>query len=199
MRRHGILAVLLAMSLLAGCDKPNYPIAPHNWKTVGWDGESARFLLDGRPASVVRSWDFAQSGQAQGFVPSNAAMTAQGGQGLVIVNGADPGLRSPPGLGIKGDDAAILLVRLTRRTPTKVWDGAVFYTTPRHGESEAFVNRLAAAPEAGVPVVLAYPMTYTRSGRSDWGRGKIEQIRLDLEADGGETVVHQIALVREPG
>lgn len=199
MRRAGIFAAAVIACTVSACDKPDRPEALDDWsKAAAWDGQARRFLLGGRPASVVRAWDFERDGQADGFAPINAAMTPVAGRGLVLTNGVDAGLRSPPGLKIEGREGALLMVRMTRSKPTTAWDGSVFYETPRHGETEAFMNRLSSAPAAGAAIVIVYPMAHLVGGGDDWARSQIERLRIDLEAAGGETVIHQIALVREP-
>jgi len=194
----GVFA-LGAIVSLAACDKPDLPDPPRNWASaVSWNEANRGFMFDGRPASVVRTWDFQASGEAEGFSPLNATMTTVKGQGLILINSADPGLRSPDDLKVDGRNAALLVVRLTRRQPTGRWDGSVFHQTRRHNESEEFATRLLATPQTGMATIVVYPMaSATKSGR-DWAGSPIKRLRMDLEASGGETVIHQIALVREP-
>lgn len=194
-----LLALAIVAWTLASCDKPNEPEAAREWaRTVSWREQDRQFLFDGRPASMVRVWDFEKAGEAEGFTAFNAKMTPVKGLGLVLVNSTDPGLRSPDDLKIKGREGALLLVRLTRRQPTPIWDGSVFHQTRWHGESEKFANRLPEGPETGAATVVVYAMTSSPKGGRDWATSEIKRLRIDLEADGGETVVHQIALVREP-
>jgi hypothetical protein len=195
-KRLALAAIVLS---LAACDKPNQPDPPRDWgKAVAWNQESRGFQFDDRPASVVRAWDFEASGKAEGFTPLNATMSAVKGQGLILTNGADPGVRSPDDLKTRGNEAALLVVRLTRRQATSRWDGSVFHQTRRHKESEEFATRLPVAPQAGAAAILVYPMASSSPSGRDWARSLIKQLRIDLEAAGGETVIHQIALVREP-
>lgn len=192
-----IFALGAVILMLAACDKPNQPDPPRNW-AVAWSQENREFLFDGRPASVVRAWDFEASGEAEGFTPLDATMATVRGRGLILANGADPGLHSPDNLKIDGKEAALLLVRLTRRQPTDRWDGSVFHQTRRHGESEEFATRLLVAPQTGAATMVIYPMASSSVSGRDWAGSQIRRLRIDLEASGGETVIHQIALVREP-
>lgn len=194
-----ILAALLASLVLTACDKPNYPEPLRDWGALAsWDDASGGFLIDGRPATAVKAWDFTRN--PADAAPVNATARLVAGQGLVVLGVApDPGLRAP--LGLRGSDASLLLVRLTRVKATERWDGAVYYATKRHGETGKFMNvpLHADSPRVGTPVVLVYDMDALRAGGDDWMKSMIKHIRLDLDiAAGGEVVIHQIALVREP-
>ena len=194
-----VLAVAVGVLTLAGCDKPNLPEPARDWaKAVTWDEPGRRFLFDGRPAPIVRVWDFERVGDAEGFTPLNAQMTPARGQGLVLINGPDPGLRSPDDLEIDGRESVLLLVRLTRRQATASWDGTVFHQTRWHGESEKFAHRLPQAPAVGGATVLVYLMGSSPAGGGDWTASRIKRLRIDLEGEGGETVIHQIALAQAP-
>lgn len=194
-----ILASLLAVLTLGACDKPNYPEPSRNWAaSVAWDEASEGFLVDGRPAAVVKAWDFAKGPvqvEAENVVSRHVA-----GQGLDVSSVApDAILRIP--LNLRGSDASLVVVRLTRVKAGAGWDGALYYVTKRHGEVRAFVGYPGdpAAPPAGVPVVLVYDMEELPAGGGDWMKSTIEHIRLDLDNEaGGEVIIHQIALVREP-
>jgi hypothetical protein len=194
-------AAALAASLLAACDKPNGPEPARDWSAlVAWNETDGRFYVDGRPAGVVQSWDFRRG--AAGFETVNAAQRPEAGQGLVIASTApDPILRTPAVLHVSGKDAPLVVVRLTRTKATEAWDGALYYSTKRHGETPDFMAYPArgSPPAAGSPALLVYDLGKPRVGGDDWTRSTIEQIRVDLDAGpGGEVVVHQIALIREP-
>lgn len=194
-----ILALAIVVLTLAACDKSSLPEPARDWATAAsWDEPGRRFLFDGQPAAVVRSWDFERTGDAEGFTPLNAKMTPVKGQGLVLINGADPGLHSPDDLKVEGRKGALLLVRLTRRQATGSWDGTVFHQTRSHGESEKFAHRASGVPEPGVTTVMVYVMRASPRGGDDWAASRIKRLRIDLEGNGGETVIHQIALTREP-
>lgn len=123
------------------------------------------------------------------------------GQGLLVSGVApDPSVRIP--LNLRGSDASLVVVRLTRVKATGDWDGALYYATARHGESPKFMNFPVHAdtpPPIGAPVVLIYDMDELSVGGDDWMKSTIERIRLDLDIEaGGEVIIHQVALVREP-
>ncbi|KRB40059.1 MAG: hypothetical protein V4514_05210 [Pseudomonadota bacterium] len=194
-----ILASLLAVLTLCACDKPNDPEPSRNWAAlVAWDQASGDFLVDGRPAAVVKAWDFAK-GPVEVQTP-NAVSRHVAGEGLDVSSVApDARLRIP--LNLRGSEASLVVVRLTRVKAGAGWDGALYYVTRRHGEAPAFMSFPGdpAAPLAGVPVVLVYDMKDLPAGGGDWMRSMIEHVRLDLDKEaGGEVVIHQIALVREP-
>lgn len=192
----GVLAALA----LCGCDKPNEPQPRRDWgAAVAWDDAGRRFQIDGRPIETLAAWDFA-AGPA-GFQLANAGANHLPGRGLeVTATGPDPLIRSPKPLGLPGAKASLVIVRLTRVKATPRWDGSLHYSTDRHGETPGFMALpLAPPPEAGRPTVLVYDMTAPLAGGRDWVRSKIDQVRIDLdEGAGGEVVIHQIALAREP-
>lgn len=195
-----ILAGLLAALTLTACDKPNYLPPLRDWTTlVTWDDVGGGLLVDGRPARVVKGWDFTR--EAAEVELLNATSRFVAGQGLVISGVApDPGLRIPVN-SLPGSGANLLVVRLTRLTAANEWDGAVYYATTQHQEAARFMNLPmdTAAPPTGVPVMLVYDMEELHAGGGDWMKSVIEHIRLDLDdGAGGEVVIHQIALVREP-
>lgn len=194
-----ILAGLLAVLALGACDKPNYPEPSRNWAAlVAWDEVSEGFLVDGRPAAVVKAWNFAKDPAE--VKTANAVSRHVAGQGLDVSSVApDASLRIP--LRLRGADASLVVVRLTRVRAGAGWDGALYYATKRHGEALTFMSFPVnpAAPSAGVPVVLVYDMEDLPAGGDDWMKSTIEHIRLDLDNEaGGEVIIHQIALVREP-
>lgn len=193
-------AAVLACLALAACDKPNGPEPARAWdKLVAWDEAEDRFQLGARPAGLVKLWDFERG--ATGFEAANARLTSLPGQGLgVVATAPDPFLRTPAALSLSGASARLLVVRLTRLRATKAWDGALYYSTDLHGESPKFMTYpLNGPPIAGSPTTLVYDLSDLRAGGRDWSRSTVEQIRLDLDTgSGGEVVVHQIALLREP-
>ncbi|WP_312163479.1 hypothetical protein [Phenylobacterium sp.] len=194
-------AALLASLALGACDKPDPPEPTSPWAPlITWDDAGGRILLAGQPAHVVKSWDFRRG--AAGFEAANADQRIEAGQGLVVAATApDPVLRTPAGLDVAGKDAPLVVVRLTRTRPTDAWDGALYYSTRRHGESPQFMTYPANGPPpmAGRTALLVYDLSNPRVGGRDWTRSIIEQVRVDLDAGaGGEVVVHQVALIGEP-
>lgn len=195
-----IVAVLLAALALTACDKPNYPEPLHDWAAlVSWDEAGGQFLIKGRPSEVVQAWDFTRNPADVDL--ANATSRFVAGQGLLVSGVApDPSVRIP--LNLRGSDASLVVVRLTRVKATGDWDGALYYATARHGESPKFMNFPVHAdtpPPIGAPVVLIYDMDELSVGGDDWMKSTIERIRLDLDIEaGGEVIIHQVALVREP-
>lgn len=195
-----ILAGLLAALALSACDKPNYPEPERDWASlVRWDAATQTLMLGEQPARLVKSWDFSQP--PAGLELLNASAKVIPGQGLLVSGVApDPGLRLPTD-SLRGSEAALLVVRLTRVKATANWDGSVYYATGEHSESARFMSGPAdsVAPSTAVPVVLVYDMEALRAGGDDWTKSMIKHIRLDLDDDaGGEVLIHQVALVRQP-
>ena len=195
-----ILGGLLAAFVLTACDKPNYPESERDLASlVKWGAASQTLMLGEKPARVMKSWDFSQA--PIGLELLNAKAKLVPGQGLLVSGVAsDPGLRLPTD-GLRGSEASLLVVRLTRVKATANWDGAVYYATEQHPESARFMSRPAGSvvPPTGVPVVLVYDMESLRVGGDDWMKSMIKHIRLDLDdGAGGEVLIHQVALVWEP-
>ena len=195
-----ILAGLLAALALTACDKPNYPEPERDWASlVKWDAASQTLMLGEQPARVVRSWDFSRA--PVGLELLNATARLEPGKGLLVSGVApDPGLRLQTD-SLRGLEARLLVVRLTRLKTTAGWDGSIYYATGEHPESARFMKGPAdpAAPPNGVPVVLVYDMGALRAGGDDWMKSMIKHIRLDLDDDaGGEVLIHQVALVWGP-
>lgn len=195
-----ILAGLLAALALTACDKPNHPEPERDLASlVTWDAASQKLMLGEQPVRVVKSWDLSQA--PVGLELLNASAKVIPGQGLLVSGVApDPGLRLPTD-GLRGSEASLLVVRLTRVKATANWDGAVYYATGQHPESARFMSGPAdsVAPPTGVPVVLVYDMEALRAGGDDWMKSMIKHIRLDLDdGAGGEVLIHQVALVWEP-
>ncbi len=191
---------LLAALCLAACDKPNYPEPERDWDAlVTWNAASGTLMFGVEPAKIVKAWDF--SAAPVDVELRNATAKFLPGQGLLVSGVApDPGLRLPVD-NLRGSGASLLVVRLTRMKPTAGWDGTAYYATERHSESARFMNRSshAVAPPTGVPVVLVYDMGSLLAGGDDWMKSMIKHIRLDLDDDaGGDVLLQQIALVREP-
>lgn len=195
-----IIWPLLLVLALAGCDKPNPSPIKNTWDNVAWDEARAQFLIGGHPVEVVEQWDLGKDSSA--FQAVNAQGHARSGEGLEVSGGSgDPGIRSVSALAIPGGRGNMVLVHLTRVRAGGGWDGSLFYVTSRHGESEAYMNRPAGAepPPVGEPATLVYDMSAPVSGRRDWRRSKIKQIRIDFDGDGaGQVIVHRIAIVKAP-
>lgn len=195
-----ILVGALAALALASCDKPNYPPAMRDWAAlVTWDDAGEGLLIEGRPARIIKAWDFTRD--APDVELMNATSRFVAGQGLVVSGVApDPGLRIRTDA-MRGAEAPLLVVKLTRVKAAERWDGTVYYATAQHREAARFMNRPAgpAEPPTGVPVVLVYDMAALQAGGDDWLKSAIEHVRLDLDDQaGGEVIIHQVALVREP-
>ncbi len=192
-RRH--LIAQAGALVLSACDKP--PPSPHRLsRAVFWDEGARAFRHRDGALDLVRMWDFA-AGDA-GFSATEASLHHRPGLGLEAASQSnDPQLRSPGDLGVRGAAAPLVLVRLRRLVITGPWDGALYYATPRHGESADYMN-LPLAPPHPDPEnwsVLVYDMRRPAQGGGDWRRSEISQIRLDLDAaPGGVSLISQIAL-----
>lgn len=188
----------LGAAALAGCDKPDQPMAP--WRPqLEWRPSYRQILLEGAPLEAVKRWDFA--GGPAGFTADGAALSHRPGEGLVLRGQtADAKLRSPADLAVPGARASLVAVSLMRLRAAGAWDGALYYATDRHGDSAHFMNRpTTPPPPEGVEAVLLYDMTTPQMGGRDWLEATIRQIRWDGDAaPDGEVLVRQITLARRP-
>ena len=194
--RRGLMAQAGALVLTA-CDKPP-PSAAAMAEAVSWSEPARTFRHRDDGLDLVRTWDFASDDG--GFTATGADLRHQPGLGLAATSrSADPQLRSPTDLGAPGAAVPLVLVRLRRVQITGAWDGALYYSTHRHGESAEYMNLPLAPPRQGPEdwSILIYDMRQPARGGGDWGRSEISQIRLDLDAAaGGVSLISQIALAR---
>jgi hypothetical protein len=192
-----LLAATLVLALVAGCDKPNVErVTEIERPQIQWDGQAQQFVLGVHPLELIAQWRFA--GSSHGFKASNADVkpTPKGLQ--IVATGDDPGLRTPAGLKLRGEDADLVLVRITRLANAASWDGSLYYATGRHGESaeRRAAPQPASSPPIGVETLLIYDMKQPSVGRA-WRRSAIDQIRLDLDNEaGGAVLIHEIAIAR---
>ncbi|MDZ4321349.1 MAG: hypothetical protein U1A07_21345 [Phenylobacterium sp.] len=194
-RRH--LIAHAGALVLSACDKPA-PSPSRLSRAVFWDEGARAFRHRDGALSLVRMWDFAAGDE--GFSATQADLHHRPGLGLEAASRSnDPQLRSPGDLGVRGAAAPLVLVRLRRIIITGPWDGALYYSTSRHGESADYMG-LPLAPPRPTPEVwsiLVYDMRRPTHGGGDWRRSEISQIRLDLDAaPGGLTLISHIALAR---
>lgn len=196
-----VLAGVLSLGL-AACDRPKETEAPRLRMLMGeeratpitWDGQAETFNLAGKPLRTVRLWTF--DGSTEGFTATRSELEPAEGEGL-HVKVLDPTLRSPKGLTVDGGVYSLVLVRLTRLKAGGRWDGALYYSTPLHGEAVEFFARpvLGADPSVGETSILVYDMRRPAAGGEDWKTAEIQQIRVDLEHEvGGEFLIHQVAI-----
>jgi hypothetical protein len=194
-RRH--LIAQAGALVLSACDKPA-PSAYGLSRAVFWDDGAQAFRHKDGALDLVRTWDFT-AGDG-GFSATEADLHHRPPLGLESVSRSnDPQLRSPAGLGVRGADAPLVLVRLRRVAITGPWDGALYYTTSRHGEAAEYMNLPLAQPhpDPGAWSILTYDMRRPAQGAGDWRRSEISQIRFDLDAArGGVTLISHIALAR---
>lgn len=212
--RMAATSLVTLLLVLAGCDQPAPwarrevadaeaaaaarrappPAAPLG---VSWDGVT--FRRAGQPLKAARTWSFADS--TEGFTLSGGDMTLRPTGGLVLdITGPDSVLRSPSGLDLDGARYPLVIVRLTRTRAGGPWDGAMFYKTPAHGESEGYSARPAGLPTPRLdqPTILIYDMTH-QDRPGDWMTAAIDQIRLDNDdKPGGGFIIHQVALAERP-
>ncbi|MDO8410641.1 MAG: hypothetical protein Q7S93_11350 [Phenylobacterium sp.] len=192
-----LLAAALVLALVAGCDKPNVErVAEIERPQVRWDAQTQRYLSGDHPLELVAQWTFAGASHGLQAINADATPTPEGLR--VVATGDDPGLRTAAGLNLRGEDADLVLVRLTRLAGAASWDGSLYYATDRQGES---ADRRAApqppsSPPIGVQTLLIYDMRQPSVGRP-WRRSAIDQIRLDLDNEaGGAVLIHEIAIAR---
>ena len=200
-----LVALALVAGLVAACRRPTdearTPAAPPTVERAGpvlWNEATGAFELGGKPLRTSKIWTF--DGSTEGFTGENSKITPAPGQGLAVVM-VDPTIRSPKGLNVPGGQYPLVLVRLTRTAPGVLWDGALYYATPAHGEAIGFLGKpLAGAnPKLGETTTLVYDMSRQALGGSDWVQSTIDQIRFDLEdKPGGAFVIRQIAIAENP-
>jgi len=204
-----LATILIAVAgLLAACHRPTEkaaapvavaaPDGPDRPGPAVWNKATGGFELNGKPVTTAKLWTF--EGSTEGFSTMGSKITPAVGQG-VLVTVADPILRSPKGLNVPGARYDLVLIRLTRVAPGELWDGALYYATPAHGEASGFFGKpLAGAdPKVGETTTLVYDMANQRRGGPDWSQSTIDEIRLDIEDKaGGAFVIRQIAIGIDP-
>jgi len=198
---------LVCALALAACDrpaappKPAAPAAPIGVERAGpvtWNATTGGFEMAGQPLKTLKLWTF--DGSTDGYTAVHSKIEPAAGQGLQVTV-ADPTIRSPKGLKVIGSEYSMVLVRLTRTAPAQAWDGALYYSTPKHSEEVAFFGKptSGANPAVGETTTLVYDMSRQTVGAPDWIQSTIDQIRFDLEdKPGGVFVIRQIAIVQNP-
>lgn len=198
------LAVGLAMALaLAACERTPEPPPPpteapaaRNERAgpVRWNPDARAFELSGKPLRAVKLWTF--EGSTEGCTSPRSQVIPADPTGLRVTFG-EPSLRSPRGLAVDGSHYSLVLVRLTRLKGGGGWNGALYYSTPQHGEAGGLFGKpvLGADPAPGETAILVYDMANQTVGGEDWKTSLIDQIRFDLQDQpGGEFLIHQIAI-----
>jgi len=192
-----LLAATLVLALVSGCDKPNVErVVEIEHPKIQWDGETQQLLSGDHPLDVIAQWTFAGASHGVQAINADATPTPEGLQ--VVATGDDPGIRTPAGLKLRGKDADLVLVRITRLASAESWDGSLYYATDRHGESAGrrAAPQPASSPPIGVQTLLIYDMTQPSVGRA-WRRSAVDQIRFDLDNEaGGSVLIHAIAIAR---
>ena len=199
---------LVLCAALAACGRPTGVAKPaaataaapivERPEPVTWNAATGGFELAGKPLKTVKLWTI--DGSTEGFTPVGSKVAPAAGSGLSVTL-ADPTLRSPKGLNVPGGQYPLVLVRLTRVAPASAWDGALYYSTPTHGEGIGFLGKpiLGANPAVGETSTLVYDMTRQAIGGPDWTQSMIDQIRFDIEdRPGGAFLIRQIAIAENP-
>jgi hypothetical protein len=193
--------------LLAACHRPVVkdqtaaaPVAvgPERAGPVHWNATTGGFDLGGKPLKTAKLWTF--DGATDGFTAVGSRISPAPGQGINLTV-ADPTIRSPKGLNVPGGQYSLVLVRLTRTAAASDWDGALYYSTPTHGEAISFLGKpvSGADPKVGETTTLVYDMSHQALGGPDWMQSTIDQIRFDVEdKPGGAFVIRQIAIAENP-
>lgn len=168
---------------------------------IHWDAAKGAFVFNGQPLRAEKLWTF--DGATDGFSIIHGELTPAEHSGLVVqIGGRDAVLRTPRGLNVEGATRSLLILRLTRRVAVKPWDPTVYYSTPAHGEAQAYFAKpaLGADPRAGETVTMVFNMHRLASGEADWKSSTVDQVRLDVdEGPGGAFVIHQVAIAQDPG
>lgn len=200
---------LAASLVLVGCDRPAgqapTPKAPaarnpavERTGPLRWNAATGGFELNGKPLKAAKLWTF--DGSTDGFTALSSKVVPAPGQGLLLQI-ADPTLRSPKGLNVPGGRFPLVVVRLTRMAKGAVWDSALYYATSNHPESIAFLGKpvLGANPAVNETTTLVYDMSRQTIGAPDWMQSTIDHIRLDIEdKPGGAFVIRQVAITENP-
>jgi hypothetical protein len=198
---------LVCALALAACDRPATPAKPAGTALpmgveragpVTWNATTSGFEMAGQPLKILKIWTF--DGSTDGYTALHSKIEPAAGQGLQVTV-ADPTIRSPKGLNVAGGQYSMILVRLTRTAAAGAWDGALYYSTPKHSEEVAFFGKptSGANPAVGETTTLVYDMSRQTAGGPDWLQSTIDQIRFDLEdKPGGMFVIRQIAIVQNP-
>lgn len=175
--------------------KPKAPPSP-----IAWDRGLGAFAFKGQPLRAEKVWSF--DGTTDGFVATGGEVQPGDAAGMTYRSVAeDPILRSPKGLNIDGHGRTLVIIRLTRVQAGGRWDGTVFYTTPRHGESAEYQAKplFGGDPAVGATETIVFDMSRLKRGGADWTGSVIDQIRLDLDNDaGGEFLIRQVAIAEAP-
>ena len=207
--KHSVwIGLAAALTLLSACDRAKAPDAPpaapaaavERAGPVRWNEAAKAFELNGKPLKAAKLWTF--EGTTEGFtVMTSKVASPQPAQGLALTI-VDPTLRTPKGLNIVGGDYPVVLMRITRVAPGgSLWDGALYYSTPIHGEAIGFLGKPLQGddPAVGETTTLVYDMSRQTIGGDDWVKSTIDQIRFDIEdKPGGQVVIHQVAVVENP-
>jgi hypothetical protein len=205
---HSWIGLAAAAALLASCHRPvdqaKTPAAPsaavatERASPVRWNATTGGFEVNGKPVKTAKLWTF--DGSTDGFTAVGSKIMPAPGQGIAVTM-ADPTIRSPKGLNVPGAQYTLVLVRLTRTAPAPGWDGALYYSTPAHGEAIGFLGKplSGANPAVGETTTLVYDMSRQVMGAPDWTQSTVDQIRLDIEdRAGGGFVIHQVAIAENP-
>lgn len=198
-----LIAVIALSGLMGACRRPTDaapPAAPivERAGPVRWNAAIGGFELNGKPMKTSKLWTF--DGSTEGFTGVGSKVIPAAGQGLAVTV-VDPTIRSPKGLNVPGRQYPLVLVRLTRTAPGTLWDGALYYTTPAHGEQISFLGKpiFGAKPQVGETTTLVYDMGHQVLGGPDWTQSTIDQLRMDLEdKPGGAFLIRQIAIAENP-
>jgi hypothetical protein len=202
------IALAAVAALAASCHRPvdqakapaasSAAVATERAGPVRWNATTGGFELNGKPLKTAKLWTF--DGSTDGFTAVGSKIMPARGQGIAVAV-ADPTIRSPKGLNVPGAQYALVLIRLTRTAPATGWDGALYYSTPAHGEAISFLGKplSGANPAVGETTTLVYDMSRQPMGAPDWTQSVIDQIRLDIEDKaGGGFVIHQVAIAESP-
>jgi hypothetical protein len=197
------IALAATAFLLAACHRPaikdqSVAAGPERAGPVSWNAANGGFELGGKPLKTVKLWTF--DGSTEGFTTVTSHIEPAAGQGVSVAI-VDPTIRSPKGLNVPGGQYSLVLVRLTRTAPASDWDGALYYTTPVHGEAIGFLGKplSGANPKVGETTTLVYDMSHQTLGGHDWMQSTIDRIRFDIEdKPGGAFVIRQIAIAANP-
>lgn len=202
-----LLWIGLACALaLAACDRPattakpgaSVPTGVERAGPVTWNAATGAFEMAGQPLKTLRLWTF--DGSTDGFTGVQSKIEPAAGQGIQVTI-ADPTLRSPKGLNVPGGEYSLVLVRLTRTAAASAWDGALYYSTPKHSELVAYLGKptSGANPAVGETTTLVYDMSRQTIGAPDWMQSTIDQIRFDVEdKPGGGFLIREIAIAQNP-
>jgi hypothetical protein len=129
------------------------------------------------------AWTFDTS--VEGWVPTNATISASNGSVVLTATATDPIVISP-NFSISGATAPKIRARVKRLAGTG-WDGRMFYKTATHGYVAGYNKSTPNSTVLNQWVVLEWDMAALTAGGTDWVNSTITGLRIDLGTVSGDS------------